>query len=52
MSKEKKSRDYYTIESVLYEKFIKHIEEKNLNKSKLIETLIRDYIKINDKDEC
>ena len=49
MSKEKKRRDYYTIESILYEKFIKYVEEKNFNKSKLIETLIRDYIKTIDE---
>ncbi len=49
MSKEKKSRDYYTIENDLYKKFIKHIETKNLNKSKLIETLIRDYMEVINK---
>ena len=45
MKKERKSRDFYTLNPNLYVDFLKHIEEKNLNKSKLIETLIDEYMK-------
>lgn len=49
MKKNRKSRDYYTLNKELLEEFLKHIDEKNLNKSKLIETLIQDYMnKINN----
>jgi hypothetical protein len=44
MRKERKVRDYYTLNKELYEKFLKHIEDNNLNKSKLIETLIVEYM--------
>jgi hypothetical protein len=44
MKKERKSRDFYTLNKKLYDEFIKHIEEKNLNKSKLIENLISEYM--------
>jgi len=45
MKKERKSRDFYTLNKELYDEFLKHIEDKNLNKSKLIETLIEEYMK-------
>lgn len=45
MKKERKSRDFYTLNKELYDEFLKHIEENNLNKSKLIETLIEEYMK-------
>lgn len=44
MKKERKVRDYYTLNKELYERFLKHIEDNNLNKSKLIETLIVEYM--------
>ena len=48
MKKNKKERDYYTINKELYEVFIEHINKENLNKSKLIESLIEGYLsKIN-----
>lgn len=47
--KEKKTRDYYTINEKLYSIFIEHIEYNNLNKSKLIESLIQEYIQTNVK---
>ncbi len=40
----KKERDYYTINKELYIKFIDHIEKYNINKSKFIEKLIKDYM--------
>lgn len=49
MKKEKKSRDYYTINSELFEIFLKHIEEHSLSKSKLIEFLIKEYLEKNEK---
>lgn len=45
MKKERKSRDFYTLNKELYDEFLKHIEDNNLNKSKLIETLIENYMK-------
>jgi hypothetical protein len=45
MKKERKSRDFYTLDKDLYDMFLKHIEDNNLNKSKLIETLIENYMK-------
>ena len=51
MKKERKSRDFYTLNKELYDEFLKHIEENNLNKSKLIETLIAEYLKNKSKNE-
>jgi metal-responsive CopG/Arc/MetJ family transcriptional regulator len=52
MKKERKSRDFYTLNKELYDEFLKHIEENNLNKSKLIETLIEEYMKtFNQNDD-
>lgn len=34
----------YTLSADIREKFLKHIEDNNLNKSKLIETLIEEYM--------
>ncbi len=45
MKKERRSRDFYTLDKELYNEFLKHIEDNNLNKSKLIETLIEEYMK-------
>lgn len=44
MKKERKVRDYYTLNKELYEKFLEHIENNNLNKSKLVEKLIKEYL--------
>jgi len=49
MKKVRKTRDYYTLNKQLYERFVKHIDENNLNKSKLIETLIDEYMTSNEK---
>jgi len=38
-------KDFYTINPDLYSEFINHIEINNLNKSKIIEHLISEYIK-------
>jgi hypothetical protein len=53
MKKNRKSRDFYTLNKELYEEFIKHIEHNNLNKSKLIETLIEQYMRnaLNEQKE-
>jgi hypothetical protein len=44
MKKIRRVRDFYTLDPELYNKFLKHIENKNLDKSKLIETLIKEYM--------
>jgi len=50
MKKARKSRDFYTLNKELLDRFLKHIEENNLNKSKLIETLIEEYMeKVKEK---
>ena len=50
MKKERKVRDFYTLNPELYKRFSDHIENNNLNKSKLLETLIKEYMeKIMDK---
>lgn len=43
--KNKKTRDYYTINDELYNEFIKYVEFNKLNKSKLIEGLIQEYMR-------
>lgn len=45
MKKERKTRDFYTLNKELYNEFLKHIEDNNLNKSKLIENLIEEFLK-------
>jgi hypothetical protein len=45
MTKVRRVKDFYTLNPELYKEFLKHIEENNLNKSKLIETLIEEYMK-------
>ena len=45
MEKNKKIKSYFTIDEKLNEKFEKFLEENYINKSKLIEGLILDYIK-------
>lgn len=50
MEKIRKIRDFYTLDPELYKKFLEHISNKNLNKSKLIESLVREYMrKIDEK---
>ena len=43
--KKRRDKEYFTLSSEIREKFLKHTEENNLNKSKLIEKLIEDYMK-------
>jgi len=45
MKKVRKVRDFYTLDPELYKKFIEHIDINNLDKSKLLETFIREYMK-------
>ena len=51
MKKERKVRDYYTLNRELYNIFLKHVDDCNLNKSKLIETLIEEYMKKIESDK-
>lgn len=44
MEKKRKVKAFFTIEPDLNEKFEKHIDEKLLDKSKLIEFLIKKYL--------
>jgi len=51
MKKERKVRDFYTLNKDLYNDFLKHIDNNNLNKSKIIEFLIEEYMKkVNNKN--
>jgi hypothetical protein len=49
--KKRRDKEYFTLSPEVRKEFLKHIEENNLNKSKLIETLIEEYLKNNDKNE-
>ena len=52
MKKARKVRDFYTLDPNLYNKFIEHIDNKKLDKSKLLESLVNEYMeKINKSDE-
>ena len=44
MEKKRKVKAFFTIEPDLNTKFEKHIDDKLLDKSKLIEFLIREYL--------
>ena len=43
--KKRRDKEYFTLNPEVRKEFLKHIEENNLNKSKLIETLIEEYMK-------
>lgn len=43
--KKRRDKEYFTLNPEVRKEFIKHIEENNLNKSKLIESLIEEYMK-------
>jgi hypothetical protein len=42
--KKRRDKEYFTLSTDIREEFLKHIEDNNLNKSKLIETLIEEYM--------
>ena len=42
--KTRRIKDYFTLESNVHEEFYKFIENNNINKSKLIETLIKEFL--------
>ena len=42
--KKRREKEYFTIEKELRDKFIKYIDDNNINKSKLIESLIEEYM--------
>ena len=44
MKKLRKVRDFYTLNPELYKTFLDIIEKNNLDKSKLIESFIKEYI--------
>jgi hypothetical protein len=44
MKRNRKVKVFFTIDPDLYEQFEKHIDDKLLDKSKLIEFLIREYM--------
>jgi metal-responsive CopG/Arc/MetJ family transcriptional regulator len=48
MEKKRKVKAYFTIDPDLYEKFENHIDYKLLDKSKLIESLIKKYLDENE----
>jgi metal-responsive CopG/Arc/MetJ family transcriptional regulator len=43
----KRSAQTYSIDDELYEIFNRIVKEKNINKSRLIESLIKDFVKNN-----
>lgn len=43
--KKRRDKEYFTLCPDIRIEFLKHIDENNLNKSKLIETLIEEYMK-------
>jgi metal-responsive CopG/Arc/MetJ family transcriptional regulator len=45
----KRSAQSYSIDDELYARFLKIVNEKNINKSKLIESLIEEYVNQNEK---
>ena len=50
--KKRRDKEYFTLNPEIRIEFLKHIEENNLNKSKLIETLIENYMKtFNQNDD-
>ena len=42
--KTKRIKDYFTLDPIVHKEFYEIIENNSLNKSKLLETLIREYI--------
>ena len=42
--KKRRDKEYFTLNPDIRIEFLKHIEKNNLNKSKLIETLIEEYM--------
>jgi len=42
--KGRKTKDFYTIDPDLFERFVQIIESEQLNKSKVIEKLIRSWV--------
>lgn len=48
MSKKKKTTHTYSIDDNIYEEFSKMVDERMLNKSKVIENLIQGWISLND----
>ena len=49
MKNKRKVKVFFTIDPDLYGQFEKHIDDKLLDKSKLIEFLVREYMNVNKK---
>ena len=50
--KNRRDKEYFTLSPEIRKEFLKHIENNSLNKSKLLETLIREYItKMKNSDQ-
>ena len=48
MKKEKKVKIYFSLDAELNKIFQKHIEDNIINRSKLVEILVRKYLEEND----
>jgi hypothetical protein len=46
--KTKRVKDFYTLDPDVYNKFMKYIENNDLNKSKFLETLIKKFFQKDD----
>jgi hypothetical protein len=44
MAKVKRAKDYYTLNPELYTRFLNWVAKNNINKSKMVETLINDHM--------
>lgn len=42
--KSRRDKEYFTLSPEIRKRFLKHIEDYNINKSKLIEKLIEEYL--------
>ncbi len=49
--KERRIKDYYTLTQTTYTEFNKYIDANNFNKSKLLETIIKEYLSKISKNE-
>jgi hypothetical protein len=43
--KTRREKEYFTLSAEVRTEFLKHIDDNNINKSKLIENLIEEYLR-------
>ncbi len=43
--KTRREKEYFTLSTEVRTEFLKHIDDNNINKSKLIENLIEEYLR-------